>query len=143
MDHVQTFKLYWEAQSIFRYFVFHKICCHIICLYFYVINMVDEEACKKRFVNSLSFSVLYMFIKNQENLRLTIYEIEMLYARRYAWYCAWWARKNNLGTWFFSMPDKHISSNYEPNVLIQIFWYKFCYKIWYKFLNKFEAKNFA
>ena len=48
--------------------------------YFYVINMVNEEACEKRSVNTISSSVLYKFIKKEENLRLfTIYKIKILH----------------------------------------------------------------
>ena len=37
-----------------------------------------KKRARKRSVNTLSSSVLYMFIKKEENLRLTIYKIEII-----------------------------------------------------------------
>ena len=68
-------------------------------LYFYVINIVNEEVCEKRSVNTVSSSVLYKFIKKEENLRLfTIYKIKIVPAQRCAQYCARWAAKAISGT---------------------------------------------
>ena len=55
-----------------------------------------------------------MFIKKEENLRLTVYKIE---ARLHAGYCTRWAPKVLLGARFFSVPGGHLSSNYEPEFL--------------------------
>ena len=75
--------------------------------------MADEEACEKITVNMVSSSVLYMFVKKYENLRITIYKIEIVCARQRAWYYTRWAPKHILGTRFFSVTYGHISSNYE------------------------------
>ena len=68
---------------------------------------------RKRSVNTLSSSDLYMFIKKEQNLRLTIYKIEIMCAGRHARYCARWAPKVILSAQFFSVPNGHVSSNCE------------------------------
>ena len=72
---------------------------------------------RKRSINMVSSSVFCMFIKKEENLRLTVYKIEVVRARLRARYCTQWAPKLLLGARFFSIPDKHVSSNYEPEFL--------------------------
>ena len=72
---------------------------------------------RKRSVNTLSSSDLYMFIKKEQNLRLTIYKIEIMCAGRHARYCARWAPKVILSAQFFSVPNGHVSSNCEPGYL--------------------------
>ena len=36
---------------------------------------------------------------------------------RHAQYCTWWDSKVILGTQFFNMPNRHISSDYKPEFL--------------------------
>ena len=72
---------------------------------------------RKRSINMVSSSVFCMFIKEEENLRLTVYKIEIVRAQVRAGYCTRWAPKVILGARFFSVPEGHVSSNYEPKVL--------------------------
>ena len=47
--------------------------------------MAYEETCKKkRFVNLISYSNLYMFMKKEENFSFTIYKIEIIHAQQRA-----------------------------------------------------------
>ena len=72
---------------------------------------------RKRSINVVSSSFFYMFIKKEENLRLTVYKIEIVHAQLRAGYCTRWAPKVILDARFFSEPDGHVSSNYEPDFL--------------------------
>ena len=54
---------------------------------------------------------------SKENLRLTVYKTEIVRAQLRAGYCTRWAPKVILGTRFFSVPDGHVSSNYEAKFL--------------------------
>ena len=65
----------------------------------------------------VSSSVFCMFIRKEENLRLTVYKIEVVRARLRAGYCTRSAPKVLSGARFFSVPDGHVSSNYEPEFL--------------------------
>ena len=67
-----------------------------------------EKHVRKKFVNMISLSVLYMLIKKEENLRLTICKTEIL--------CQW-APKVVLDVQFFSVPNRHVSPNYKPKFL--------------------------
>ena len=80
---------------------------------------------RKRSINMVSFPVFCMFINKEENLKLTVYKIEIVHAQLRAGYCTRWAPKVILGTRFFSVPDGHVSSNYEPEFL----------GLWSKFLE--------
>ena len=92
-------------------------CCYVVSYCFldtslpYYSQM--KKHARKRSVNMISSSVLYMFIK-EENLRLTIYKIETEIEIRY---CARWAPKGILGARFFSVHDGNVSSNYKPEFL--------------------------
>ena len=55
---------------------------------------------RKRSINVVSSSVFCMFIKKEENLRLTIYKIEIVCAQLCAGYCTRWAPKVILGADF-------------------------------------------
>ena len=66
-----------------------------------------------RSINMVFSSVFCMFIKKEENLRLTVYKKEIVRAQLRAGYCTRWA-KVILGARFFSVPVGHVSSNYEP-----------------------------
>ena len=72
---------------------------------------------RKRSINMVSSSVFCMFIKKEENLRLTVYKTEIVHAQLRARYCTQWVPKVILSAQFFSMPDGHVSSNYEPEFL--------------------------
>ena len=72
---------------------------------------------RKRSINMVSSSVFCMFIKKEENLRLAVYKTEIVGAQLCAEYCTRWAPKVILSTQFFSVPDRHVSSNYEPEFL--------------------------
>ena len=72
---------------------------------------------RKRSINMVSYSVFCMFIKKEENLRLTVYKTEIVCAQLRARYCTRWAPEGILGPRFFSLPDRHVSSNYEPKAL--------------------------
>ena len=61
----------------------------------------------------VSSSVLFMFVKKQENLRVTIYKKEITCAQRHVQYCAQWAPKVILGAQIFNMPKRNVSSNYK------------------------------
>ena len=69
-----------------------------------------EKHARKRSDNILSSSALYMFIKKEGNLTLTIYKIEMMCLIL----CCPMGFKVILCVQFLSMPDRHKSSNYEP-----------------------------
>ena len=44
---------------LLRYVILYILSCFVICLYFYVINMADEEACEKKICQyGISFSPL-------------------------------------------------------------------------------------
>lgn len=70
----------------------------------------------KKTVEMVASSVLYVFLKKEENLRRNIYKIEIVHG----WACpncSQWTPKNILSAQFFSMPDRHVSSYYEPKFL--------------------------
>ena len=79
--------------------------------------MAEKMHARKRSINIVSSSVFCMFIKKEENLRLTVYKIEIVCAQLRAGYCTRWVLKVILGTQFFSMLNGHVSSNYEPEFL--------------------------
>ena len=56
-----------------------------------------------------------MFTKKEENLRLTIYKIEIVRVRRRTQYCARRTPKIILGAQFFSVTKGHVRSSYDPN----------------------------
>ena len=70
---------------------------------------------RNKSINMVSSLVFCMFIKKEENLRLTAYKI--VHEKLSAGYCTRWAPKVILGTQFFNVPDRHVSSNYEPEFL--------------------------
>ena len=72
---------------------------------------------RKRSINMVSSSVFCMLIKKEENLRLTVYKIEIVRAQLCTGYCTRWAPKVILGTRLLSVPDGPVSFNYEPEVL--------------------------
>ena len=72
---------------------------------------------RKRSIDMVPSSVFCMFIKKEENLRLTVCKIEIVRAQLRAGYCTRWPPKVILGARFFSVADGHVSSNYEPEFL--------------------------
>ena len=60
---------------------------------------------RKRSINMVSSSIFCMFIKKEENLRLTVYKIKIVRAQLRTRYCTQWAPKVVLGAWFFSVPE--------------------------------------
>ena len=56
---------------------------------------------RKRSINVVSSSVFCMFIKKEENLRLTVYKIEIVCAQLCAGYCTRWAQYFTRWDWLW------------------------------------------
>ena len=56
-----------------------------------------EMNARKRSINMVSSSVFCMFIRKEENLRLTVYKTEIVRAQLCAGYCTRWPPKVILG----------------------------------------------
>ena len=97
-------KRYWGTQKTSQVV---KLCCDIffsryfVAILFTFIFMQMKKHATKRSINIISL-VSYMFIKTDENLRLTIYKIEIVHA--------WWQT-------FSRVPNRNVSSKQEPEFL--------------------------
>ena len=123
MDAYRALELYWGAQNI-GYFdtlgsviLFSIYFVAVLFVYFYVINMTDVEACEKKIRwYGIFFSPLH--VDKERRKRKTYYLQDRDSCTQY---CARWAPKVILGTWFFTVPEGHISWN----LVAWVWWWSF------------------